>query len=160
MIKSIPTVLYLEYRNYLNFAQNKCYENCGSMVLFQYGDNDFSQYCRENNYRIIYCLGFMKDCFGATHPHAWIRVDHNGESIYCDPTLQFTSSTWNFKRTQFHYSIVREMTAQEIKDFFLLNYPDREINDYGIPLGLCQFPILSSDGKVLCAKDLKQGNLK
>lgn len=104
---------------------------------------------------LVYCLGIMTDCFGKTHPHAWLKIEQNGGATYCDPTLEMTSDTWMFRRKEFKYQIFHELSISDIIKFFRFFYPEREFNDYGIPLGPGQFPIIDINGNIICEKEIE-----
>ncbi|WP_308351943.1 hypothetical protein [Serratia marcescens] len=133
----------------------KCYENCGVITLLASGDNNFAMYCKEKGWQVSYCLGLLTDCYGKTHPHAWIKIN---QDCYCDPTLQNNSQTWLNRIMDFNYVVFHELTPSDIVDFFKVHYSEREFNDYGIPCGQSQYPIIDLRGKLTCEKDIENNN--
>lgn len=154
-IQLLPYELKRFISQCVNPLPQKCYQNCGTITMLNQGDNPFSIYCRTEGINLIYCLGLLTDCYGETHPHAWLKIEQNGSGIYCDPTLEINSQTWMSRRREFKYVLYHELSRFDILKFFKLFYSEREFNEYGIPLGPGQFPIININGKVICEKELE-----
>lgn len=154
-IQFAPLDLLREFIQCIPIESQKCYENCGTITLLQDGENDFSLFCKERGLEIAYCLGLMTDCFGTVHPHAWIKVTSCNHEFFCDPTLQVNSPTWKNRKKDFKYQLFHTISKQGIVDFFMEKYKGRDFNAYGVPNGLCQYPIVNMDGEMLCVNDIE-----
>ncbi|EGQ7645714.1 hypothetical protein PY199_003578 [Vibrio cholerae] len=147
-ITKMPSPILWALKYAVGVKQGDCFTNCGYATILPSIDCDYSDMVNERGLIIEYVIGILSPPEHEPTPHAWLKVKHQDEIYYWDPTLQENSDLWNWSLHKFGYEQTHTFSHQEILDWWKYKYPHKARDSNGIPEGKCRFPIIDHE-KVL-----------
>lgn len=144
----IPSSILWAMQKTIPIDKGECYTNCGLATLLTSGGTEYSEQLRAEGVSIEYALGILTPPGHEPVLHAWLKATSEEGMTFWDPTLQTHSRLWNQSNPSFTYELKYLLSGKDLVSSFASRYPGVPVNDYGIPHGLCRFPVINERGDI------------